>query len=149
MRTISVGRSLAAPRSAVWNVLADFPGISKWNSGITDSYSTSEATEGVGAQRHCDVAPMGALEETVVEWSPEDKMVVSIDEAQKLPIRRGEMTFLLGEDGERTTYSMTYRYVPKGGPLSFVFGPFLDRMLTKGFNGFVDDLETEASRQAA
>ena len=149
MRNIKLSRTLAAPRSAVWNVLADYPGISTWNSGITNSYATSEATEGVGAKRHCDLKPAGELEETVAEWDPMDKMVISIDQAKKLPITRGRMTFLLADDGDGTNVTMDYDYQPRGGPLAVLFGPFVDRMLDKGFNGFLDDLETAAAKEPA
>ena len=67
MRTIRVSRRIDIPRQKLWAVLADFPNIADWNSGVKRSFATSDATNGAGATRHCDLAPMGALEETVVE----------------------------------------------------------------------------------
>jgi len=141
MRSISVSRTLDADTSAIWDVLADFPGISSWNSGVNASHATSEATSGVGATRHCDLAPIGALEETVQDWDPGHRLVVSIDEAKRLPIRRGRATFTLGPADAGTTVTIDYEYEAQLGT-----GPLLDRQLGKGFAGFLDDLEREAQR---
>lgn len=144
MRRVRLTRTMRAPRSQVWRVLADYPNIADWNDGITKSYATSEATEGVGAKRHCDLAPTGSLEETIQEWQPEERLVISIDETARLPIKRGVMTFTLAEAGERTDYTMNYEYEPKGGPVASLVGVVLDGRLRKGFTGFMDQLEAAA-----
>lgn len=148
MRTVTINKTLNAAPSSVWAVLADFANIADWNEGVTTSYSTNEITEGVGAKRHCDLAPMGALEETVQEWEPETKMVISIDSATRIPIKRGLATFTLNGGGSHneTPFTLSYDFEPGGGVFSFVTGPLLERQLTKGFNGFVDQLESAASR---
>lgn len=130
---------MTAPRTAVWSVLADFPNISAWNGGVTNSYATSEATGGVGATRHCDLAPLGELEETIAAWDEEKRMVVHIDSAKRLPIRHGAATFTL-DDGH-TTIDYEYEPTPVLGRLS---GPLLDRQLAKGFEGFLADLDAAA-----
>ena len=141
MRSISVQRTIPAPRPAVWAVLADFPHISEWNSGVAASHATSESTGGVGATRHCDLAPMGALEETIAEWVPDERLVITIDHVAKLPIKHGNVTFSLEptDDDASTTVTIDYAYRPK---LSTLLGPVLDRQLTKGMTGFLADLDT-------
>ena len=144
MRSISVSRQMTAPRAAVWSVLADFPNIATWNGGVTNSFATSEATGGVGATRHCDLAPLGELEETIAAWDEGERMVVNIDSAKKLPIQRGAATFTLGDD--RTT--IDYEYVPSR-VLGRLAAPLLDRQLSKGFRGFLSDLDAAANRTPA
>jgi uncharacterized protein YndB with AHSA1/START domain len=139
-RTISVARHIDAPPDAVWAVLADFPNIAAWNSGVKTSYATSATIEGVGARRHCDLAPMGTLEETVREWEPGRRMVVSIDEARRLPLRTATATFVVEPAAAGTEVSIEYTYDPQG-PV----GPVMDRQLTKGFTGFLADLERAAT----
>ncbi len=134
---------MSASSSAVWGVLADFPNISTWNGGIKASHATSTATAGVGAQRHCDLAPLGTLEETIAEWVDGERMVVNIDSATKLPIERGVAIFTIGDD----TTEIDYEYEPKG-LLGKLMGPILARQLTKGFTGFLDDLDAAANRSA-
>jgi len=129
----------------VWAVLADFPNIAAWNSGVKKSFATSESTSGVGATRHCDLAPLGELEETILEWQPDERLVISIDAAAKLPIRSGQVTFTLDESGDATTTTLDYAYEPKGGPLGRLIGPMVDRQLRSGFTGFLADLDAAAS----
>ena len=149
MRTIEVSRDIPAPRSAVWAVLADYPNIADWNTGIKKSYSTGDATEGVGAKRHCDLAPMGELEETIAEWQPEEKLVINIDSAKKLPIRRGVATFTLAADGDSTTTGISYAYELGYGPIGRLMAGSLAKQLTKGFDGFLADLDAAAQQAGA
>jgi len=149
MRSITVSREVSAPPKAIWDVLADFPNIADWNGGVRKSRATSDLTEGVGATRHCDLKPAGTLEETIAEWEPEKKMVVNIDSATKLPIRRGVATFeLAGTDNQRTEVRVGYEYLPKWNLLGKIIGNSLDKQLAKGFTGFLEDLETAAKAQA-
>ncbi|MGI9644021.1 MAG: SRPBCC family protein [Ilumatobacteraceae bacterium] len=146
MRTIDVSRDIPAPRSAVWAVLADYPNIADWNTGIKTSYSTGDATEGVGAKRHCDLAPMGELEETIAEWQPEERLVINIDTAKKLPIKHGVATFTLEADGDTTTTGISYAYEPGYGPIGRLISGSLDKQLAKGFDGFLVDLRVAGPR---
>ena len=124
--------------------------IGDWNDGIKNSYAIGDATEGVGAQRQCELVPNGAMRmrETVAEWVPEERMVIAIDKIEKQPVKQATMTFTLSDGGETTPFTMSYDYEPKGGPLAFIFGPLLDRQMKKGFNGFIDNLEPAAQARA-
>ena len=145
MRTIELKRHIEAPRSDVWAVLADFPNIASWNGGVKKSFSTSDATDGVGAKRHCDLSPMGALEETVKVWEPEARMEISIDSAEGLPIGAGLAKFVLQPSESGTDVSVVYSYEPKFGFLGELMGRLmLDGQLTKGFTGFLKDLDRTA-----
>ena len=149
MPNVTLNRSLSATPSQVWAVLADFPNIADWNEGVKASHSTSDAVEGVGATRHCDLAPLGALEETVREWVPEQRLVVSIDKASGLPIKHGDVTFTLGSGDAETPFNLSYDFVANGGPIAPIMGALLKRQLTKGFTGFIDQLEVAAQQRSA
>ncbi len=146
MRNVKAGRTLAAPRSSLWAVLADYPNIEAWNDGIKNSYAIGDATEGVGAQRQCDIVPNGKMRmrETVAEWVPEERMVLAVDKIEKQPIKHATMTLTLSDGVETTPVTMSYDYEPKGGPLAIMFGPMLDRQMKKAFDGFMDNLESAA-----
>lgn len=94
-RLITIEQQIAAPRADVWRVLADFPNIADWNSGVKVSRATSSATGGIGATRHCDLAPAGGLDETVTDWQDEQRLVISIDKATVVPIDHAQITFVL------------------------------------------------------
>jgi uncharacterized protein YndB with AHSA1/START domain len=147
MRSIKVNRRIPSAPAKVWAVLADFPNIATWNTGVAKSFATSDSTGGVGAQRHCDLAPFGELEETVKEWDDTRRMVISIDSAKKLPIAHGEVTFVLSPVDDATEVSINYAYKPKFGLLGQIIGNVaLDGQLTKGFNGFLKDLDAASQR---
>jgi uncharacterized protein YndB with AHSA1/START domain len=147
MRSIKVSRRIPSAPAKVWAVLADFPNIATWNTGVSKSFATSDSTDGIGAQRHCDLAPFGELEETVKEWDETRRMVISIDSAKKLPIAHGEVTFVLIPVDDATEVSINYAYKPKFGVLGQIIGNVaLDGQLTKGFNGFLKDLDAASQR---
>jgi len=138
---------MVSPPAKVWAVLADFPNIASWNAGVAKSFSTSDSAGGVGAQRHCDLAPFGELEETVKEWDETRRMVITIDSAKKLPIAHGEVTFVLSPADDATEVSVTYAYTPKFGVLGQIMGSVaLDGQLTKGFKAFLKDLDLASQR---
>ncbi len=143
MKNVKVGRTVAAPRAAVWAVLADYPNIADWNVGVENSFAIGDQTEGVGAVRHCDLT-VGAMDETVTQWVPEETMVIKLSEIEKHPLKQAEMTFTLADDGAGTAFLMSYNFEPKGGPFSSVVAAMLKRPMIKGFNSFIDDLETAA-----
>ena len=142
MRVVNARRHIEASSDKVWAVLADFPNIADWNTGVTRSYATSDSTGGVGAKRHCDLAPVGALEETVTGWDEGKRMEIRIDSAAKLPIAHGLVTFTLSGVDAATDVSVEYGYKPKFGFLGQLMGRFvLDSQLSKGFGSFLKDLE--------
>lgn len=150
MRTVTINRTIPASSKAIWEVLANFPNIADWNGGIKKSWSTGDQNEGVGASRHCDLKPAGALEETIAEWIPEQKLVVNIDSAKKLPIKNGVATFELTGQGEsKTEVQIDYDYAPKWNLLDKIIGGALDKQFMKGFSGFFDDLEVAVTAPAA
>ncbi len=151
MRNVREERTLTAPRSSVWAVLADYPNISDWNEAMTNSYAIGDAIEGVGAERRCEFGSKGSIKmrETVTEWVPEQGMVIAVDQTEKQVLKQATMTFTLSDVGETTPFTMSYDYEGKGGPLALIYGPLLDRVLKKGFNAFIDDLETTARARTA
>ncbi len=92
-----------APKEIVWKVLADFPNIADYTDSVKASVSTSEQTSGVGASRHCDLAPVGTSEEKIIGYVPGDRLVVSLFDTKGLPVKNSETTFSLIEIDENTT----------------------------------------------
>ena len=41
---------------------------------------------------------------------------------------------------------MRYDFAPKGGPFAGLLAAMMTKPMHKGFNGFIDDLETAAQR---
>ena len=144
MRTITTEKTLTAPPAALWAVMADFPAISTWNKAVKHSHATSDATTGLGARRHNDLSPIGTAEETITGWEPEQTMVISLDSTTRAPVNSGVLTMTFDENDHGAATRIHYDYNPKPiiGKLA---GPLLDRVLTKGLDGFLDDLDQAAS----
>ena len=145
MPRITKTRTYSASPEAVWDLLADYPNISRWNSGVKHSESTSDATSGVGAKRHCDLAPFGALEETVREWDEGKMIAISIDSAKMLPVKQGLAKFTISPDGDGSRLDFDYEYDLKFGPIGKLMQPLLKGQLDKGFEGFLDDIGSGAT----
>ena len=85
--------------------------------------------------------------ENTKEWDDARRMVISIDSAKKLPIAHAEVTFVLSPADDATEVSVNYEYKPKFGFLGQIMGRLaLDGQLTKGFKGFLNDLDVAAQR---
>ena len=150
MRTVKLSKKIDASRQVIWDILADFANVADWNSGVKESHSTSAAANGVGATRHCDLGPAGALDETIREWEPNKSMAISIDSATKAPIKGGLGTFVLtGDDAGPIEVALRFDYTPKGGPFGNLLGKVvLDKQFTKSFHGYFKDLDTTASQRS-
>jgi Polyketide cyclase / dehydrase and lipid transport len=141
-RVVWVERSIPAAPSDVWGVLADLPNHASWRKDVKASRMLGEATSGVGARRHLDLAPVGGLDETVLGWEEGSKMVVAVEKASVVPIKSGEATLVVGREGDdQSRVTMEFRYVPKGGPFGRVIGGAVDGQLTRVFRGVLADLE--------
>ena len=98
-----------ASREKVWNVLADLGTVSVWNPAIANSYSTSEAKEGLGASRHCDFPGEGYVKERATEWKPGEAYTLEIYEGT-VPFGSAFGSFSLVDDGDGTLVALTLEY---------------------------------------
>lgn len=107
----------AAP-AQVWEVLADFGGIARWNPNVSTSHSTSATNGGVGATRHCDVKG-GAIEERIVDWREGRSLTLEIYEAKGSPsaLARATATFAVDPAEGGSAVTATLDYALKGGVL--------------------------------
>ena len=125
MTQVSSQIRIDAPKEKVWEVLADFGGVSRWAPTVLDSYSTTGANGGVGAGRHCDVKGFGGIEEEIVRWEAGRSLGVSLDNAGPIKSSVNEFTVIPGDDG--TVVTLTVDFQAKFGPA----GAVLDRLVVR------------------
>jgi len=108
-----------APKQQIWEILADFGGVVKYNPNLRASHSTSEANGGIGATRHCDLYPMGSIEERIINWTEGDAYQVEIYDGQGIPPFSKAFASLHLQDlgTNRTRLLMRMDYDLKFGPL--------------------------------
>ena len=148
MPGFTVERTIDAPVDEVWAELADFGEIQKWNPGVTESYLTSEETEGEGITRHCSLKPFGSLKERVAGWHPGERLVVHIYQINRLPLKDGIADFTLHDEGEGTTrvhidYTYELKWWAKLMPTSL-----LHAQLERGFGALLKGLDQHVTTNA-
>jgi uncharacterized protein YndB with AHSA1/START domain len=139
MTTIKHEVYINAPQEQVWQALANYGNIAIYNSGVTQSYVTSEQAEGVGATRHCDLALPGAsLEERIIEWHEGQSYKVEIYQGEKVPPAHYiHITLTVQPEGEGSRASTHMEYQLKYG----ILGALMDRLMVhKGMSGGMQGL---------
>ncbi len=113
-----------APKDQVWATLADIGSIYKWNPGVTKSYSTSDATQGEGATRHCDLeGGSNYLDERAFDWKEGEGFKIDIYDTN-MPLKRNVVHFTVEADGDGTLVSVSPDYELKFGPI----GVLMDKL---------------------
>ena len=144
MPTLQVTRTTDKSPEALWEVLADFPNIANWYSGLKTSVSTSEAFNGVGATRHCELAPVGAIDERILDWEEGSRVRIAAEKYEKAPIKHAIADFRIVPDGDQTRLDLSFDFTAKGGVAGKAATPALKAALTKGFNQMLKDWEAAA-----
>lgn len=147
--TVSTTRSLDAPVEAVWEVLADFQNIDQWTDSVKTATQTSDLETGVGAKRVCELAPMGTVNEEVLEFVPNEKIRIAISDTKSIPIKSSDSTFSVTPTGPNTTdTTFTAAIEPKGGFLAGFIGKRLEGRLPKVQATLLEELGAEAAKRA-
>ena len=102
----------------VWRILSDFGNVYRYNPSVPTSCSTGEESSGLGATRHCDLAPFGSVEERIIEFEEGSRLVVDIFDSEKLPPFEHSIADLkIESEGTGTRFVGTLDYQLKGGAL--------------------------------
>lgn len=120
MRTVI---TIEAPRSIVWEALADVDSVAVWNPNIDEVECLSEHRRGLGVRRRCFTHPSGWMTEAVTEWEEGTLIAFSVEDAP--PLRSGVARFSLSDTDQGTRLVSSFAYRVKLGPL----GPVIDRLI--------------------
>ena len=117
MTKLSSEIRINAPKERVWDIIADLTTVQYYDPGVISTRYTSEAREGVGASRHCDLPDEGYVEERVTNWKPGESYTINIYEGSEIvaPFATQDARFTLIEDGQETTARMEIEYELKPG----------------------------------
>ena len=141
-----------ASKQQVWGIIADFGGVVNYNPNISNSYSTSENNEGVGATRHCDLLPMGSVEERVFDWKEGEEYSLEIIEGKKIaPFKFAKARIILEGDGDQTVATVFFDYQLKYGPIGALMnGLFIKSQFNKALQSLIEGLTfyAETGQQA-
>ena len=128
---IAYSVQIDAPKDKVWEILADFPGVSSYNPTVGASRPLTDHHSGVGAERHCDLTISGAyVRERVVEWTEGESYRVHIFDGKRTPPWKNPHAVLSvadGGDGDGTIASGSFEYEMKYRPV----GALIDRFMVR------------------
>ena len=144
MPEFTVTRQINAPVEKVWEVLDNFGDIATWSPGVKRSALTSDGPVAEGTTRHCDFAPMGAVEERIEAYVPNERMTVNLFETSKLPISGAVADFNLAASNDGTELTIHYNYTLNR--MGRVAKGTTDKQMRKGMNGLAEDLQRESER---
>lgn len=115
--TMSFHIDVDAPKSAAWELLADFGRPHKYVSGIIDAHLTSTRSTGVGAVRHCDLPPMMMMKQYIVEeitqWDEGETLTYEITDTSS-PLKNAHAVWRVTGDETGCRISFKAVYTPSG-----------------------------------
>ncbi len=126
---------IKARKEQVWEALADFGNVYLYAPTVKSSHSTSANTTGEGTTRHCELHPLGSLDETASDWVEGQGYVISIDKGAPFFMKDIKTSFNLGATDEGGTIaSVESSYDIKFGPVgAFIHSLILKPRLEKAF----------------
>ncbi|HEX2112175.1 MAG TPA: SRPBCC family protein [Gaiellaceae bacterium] len=113
-------------------------------SGLKASRRIGDQTHGVGARRHVELKPVGALVETVTAWEDGRTLATTNQPSTLVPFKQAQARLTLEPDGDGTAITFEYRYVPRGGPMGRLTGLVIGRMLRANFESMLAAIEEAA-----
>ena len=100
-----------SPKQKVWDILADLETVQHYDPGVTNAYYLSEAKEGIGAARHCDLLDGGYVKERITDWIPGEAIEMSVYEGTDIDMfENQDARFTLQDSGQGTDLNMELQY---------------------------------------
>lgn len=108
-----------APADKVWDAIADFPNVHRFNPSVTESHGTSAEPAGVGATRHCALSVAGAtIEERVTDWNEGESYTIEVYDKRRVPLLTNNVGHVAIEsNGDGCIGVLELSYDVKGGPI--------------------------------
>jgi hypothetical protein len=137
-------RTANVSKEVLWSILDDYQSIANHTSQVKTSTLSGESETGVGAVRHCNLAPMGTTVETITGYTPGEEMTHEVIPTG-LPVKSSLTTFKVTAVDENTsTLTSTAVVEAKGG---FMRG-FIEKRLPKAFDSLLGDIVESAEKTA-
>ena len=128
MTRISEEIRISVPKQVVWEAISDLAAVQDFNPSVKRSYYRPGPRKGISAGRHCDLIPLGSVEETVTEWKEGEGFTLKIHDGKNTPPWKratGRMWVLPEGAGARAGLSVEYE-------LKFgLVGALMDRLLVR------------------
>ncbi len=120
---------IEATTDRVWRTLADLTEVQNYSDSVSRTCLNTDTRAGVGASRHCDLVPLGQVDETVVEWEEGRRFVHDlVPSGGAPPLRGGRIEWAVEPGDGETIATITIAYEGLAIP---VVGGFLDALFVR------------------
>ncbi len=131
MPTVSCTRTINANSDTVWVPLADYMNIDRFSPGIVRVEALTSGENGVGSRRRNVFEDGNSVVEEVTGWNAGQSMQLKLTDLQAMPLTAADAEIRLTPSGSKTTVTWTFRYRMKFGPIGWVLGQTLLKMVMK------------------
>lgn len=124
-------RSLAinAAPEAVWAVLARFMHIDEIAPEIVSVEALTSGESGLGSKRRNHFKNGTSLVEEVISWRPREGYTVRLSDMAAMPLHQASSDIRISAKGKGSTVTWTFDYRVKYGPLGWLLGQTLMKMM--------------------
>ena len=134
MHNVTVTREMDHDVTDVWKLLDEFGAIARYNPGVESAEIVSPEATGMNAERICHFYDGTSLKETIVRYEAGQGYSFVLTNFE-LPLKQATSHFDLTRirDG-RTRLTVRLEFIPKFGPLGWVMGKVMMRLLRFSIN---------------
>lgn len=137
-----------APPDHVWQVLSRVGQVHVFSPLVFDSWTTSDAEQGVGATRHCDLGDSGEVDEIVTEWRQGEGFTIEVTEGLPGVLQDLRVRYDLAPDGDGTAITQTM-LIDFRGPLAGLMARAAQGSLRRSIEEVLDGLREVVEAQEA
>lgn len=122
-------RTINAPSDAIWDVLSRFMQIDEFAPKITNVDALTQGEHGLGAKRRNHFENGTSLVEEVTEWKPGIGYKVQLSDMAAMPLHVASSEIRILPNGAQSKVTWTFDYRVKFGPLGWLMGQTLMKMM--------------------
>ncbi len=118
----------AAPE-AIWAVLSRYMHIDEFAPQITSVDALTEGEVGLGSKRRNHFANGTSVVEEVTAWKPDSGYTVKLSEMAAMPLHEASSEIQITPIGGKSKVTWTFDYRVKYGPLGWLMGQTMMKMM--------------------
>ena len=121
--------TIDASPEAVWAVLGRYMHVDAFAPLITSVDALTEGEDGLGSKRRNHFKNGTSVVEEVTAWEPNQGFTVKLSEMAAMPLHEAYSEVSIEPNGERSKVNWTFDYRVKYGPLGWLMGQTMMKMM--------------------
>ncbi len=118
-----------ATPEAVWAVLGSYMHIDEFAPLITSVDALTEGEDGLGSKRRNNFENGTSVVEEVTSWKPGQGFTVKLSDMAAMPLHEASSDVFITPEGGRSKMTWTFDYRVKFGPLGWLMGQTMMKMM--------------------